>query len=222
MNTTPPATDTSFAEIVHDIVAERWPAETDDPTAINDVTARVVDAYVPRVGAERQRAFRADREMRALVDRDACLHTLLTQARRSAGVLLDGQDAALAQVDGLRSVLARVNKLLDDVDNAPDDGRAMISVAELRPLLRPPLVGATPRMPVVIAVQPDRAWTMGDFTRSQDPTPEEPRAHYPFIGWAVVLHGGVHGVIEPAFLVDGVPVPQSTLQMRGYALERLA
>ncbi len=219
---TPPATVDSFAEIVHDIVAERWPVETDDPTAIDEVTARVVDAYVPRVGAERQRAFRADREMRALVDRDACLHTLLTQARRSAGLLLDGQDAALAQVDGLRSVLARVNQLLDAADDSPNDGPAMVSVAELRPLLRPPLVGAGPRVPVVIAVQPDRAWTMGDFTRGQNPAPEDPRAHYAFIGWAVVLHGGVHGVIEAAFLVDGAPVPQSTLQMRGYTLERLA
>lgn len=221
MNTLNPTTD-SFAEIVHDIVAERWPVESDDPTAIDEVTARVVDAYVPRVGTERQRASRAEREMRALVDRDACLHTLLTQARRSAGILLDGQDAALAQVDGLRAVLARVNALLDSTEADPAADTAMVSVAELRPLLRPPLVGAGPRLPVVIAVQPDRAWTMGDFTRGAAAAPEDPRAHYPFIGWACVLHGGVHGVIEPAFLVDGVPVTQSTLQMRGYTLERLA
>jgi hypothetical protein len=210
---TAPTVD-SFAEIVHDILAERWPEQ--DETAVNEVAARITDAYVPRVGAERMRAVRTQREMRALVDRDAALHNLLAQAKRSAQLFLDGQDGALAQLEGHRAVLRRVAVLAETAE----DG--MVSVAELRPLLQPPAATAGPRLPFMIGIHPATVFAMGTFTRGTMPNPDDLRAHYPFAGWAIVLHGGptaVTTVVEPAFLVDGLPVAQSILAIRGYHME---
>jgi hypothetical protein len=210
-----------FAHIVREILSERWPDHGDAETVAADLTETtelIAAAYAPRIAMVRQLAERRQSEMRTLADRDRALHALLLQAKKSAGLFLDGQQRATVWAEAVQATLDRIRHKLEDVRA---QGTEMVSLAELLPLLSTSPAPEASRAPVVVAIQPDRTWTMGSFkaTASDESTP---LTHYAFVGWSVVLHSTVpRTVLEPVFLIEGQAITQTGLLRNGLVLVQL-
>lgn len=211
-------TPDAFADAVRDLLMERWPQAGRFADEVEQVTAHIVDAYLPRIRLARQRADKAETEMRHLVDRDRATHELLTQLKATISLFIDGQMRERLVAHQYNDQLMRIRQLVRDTEQ---EGSSMIALAEVSPILDTGVYVPQPAPPLVVAVRPDHRFRYGTFLGLDGENGRSWR--YAFIGWSVVIRSMVpDSEVEPCFLVDGVVVPRSALLLRGLTLQVLA
>lgn len=205
-----------FADAVHDLLGEyvltHHVLETKD---VDELTAQITDAYVPRIKGAREQAARASRETRTLLERERAIYAHLAQMTTTLEQLTRAGVRHAAQVRVLNGQLTEARELIARVR---ENGDHMVSAAELTVALEPRRMPLNPP-PMMVSVVVDTRWTAGIFASEGG---GDRRYSYPFIGWSSVLRSDtVDAAVEAVFLVDGQEVPQSLLARRGLTLENL-